>query len=275
MFFVLSKIVWIVLRPLTLLLLLLGAGLFLRRLGWRRAGGALLALSLGGLVLLDFTTLGDMALAPLENRFPTVAALPPDVTGLIVLGGAVEAGPKVAERGQVALNDGAERMTEAVALARRHPDARIAFTGFSGALMPDGPSEAEVARRFFESLGVDPARVTYEDRSRNTAENARFLKDIIAPKDGETWALITSAAHLPRAVGCFRQVDWAVLPYPVDFTLRPSVPFTLRPSGGGLGTAGRALHEWLGLLVYRLTGRTPTLFPAPDPTRPPSTSPAL
>jgi uncharacterized SAM-binding protein YcdF (DUF218 family) len=262
MFFVLSKILWTVVRPLTLLALLAVAGLGARRLGWRRLGGGLVAVAALGFGFGEFTSLGILVASPLENRFPVVETLPDHVTGLIVLGGALEAGATAQARGQVLLNDSAERMTEAVALARRRPAARIAFTGFSGALAPEGWSEAEMARRFFSAMGVDPQRVVYEDKSRNTAENAAFLERAIRPGPAETWLLITSAAHMPRAVGCFRKVGWTVTPFPVDFTGPPGAGLRLI-TGGGLDDLGHALHEWIGLLAYRLTGRTDTLFPGP------------
>lgn len=262
MAFVASKVLWVVARPLTALLILLVAGLGLRRLGWRRAGGVLVGGALAALVTLEFTTLGALALLPLENRFPPVRDLPAEVAGIIVLGGAVAGGRLPEQRDQVILTGSAERMTEAVALSRRRPEARLAFTGFSAALRPEGWSEAEGARRLFAALGVDPARLIVEDRARNTAENARFLKDLVAPRPGETWLLVTSASHMPRAVGCFRQAGWPVLPYPVDYRLPPEVPLALT-AGGGLGMAGAAWHEWLGLLAYWLMDRIPEPFPGP------------
>ena len=65
----------------------------------------------------------------------------------------------------------------------------------------------------FERLGLEEGRVIYEDRSRNTTENAEFSRDIARPRPEETWLLITSAFHMPRAVGCFRRVGWNVVPF--------------------------------------------------------------
>lgn len=262
MFFVASKIFWIVFRPLTILLILLIAGLGLRRLGWRRLGGGVVGLSLIALVTAEYTTIGALLLVPLENRFPAVDTLPADVTGIIILGGAVQAGAAAEARNQVLLNGSAERMTEAVVLARRLPRARLAFTGFSGDLFPEGWSEADLAQRFFSAMGIPAGRVVYEAASRNTAENAAFLKAMVTPRPGQTWLLVTSARHMPRSVGCFRQVGWEVVPYPVDFILPPAPSLRLT-AGGGLGVVGTAMREWVGLLAYWLTDRTNSLFPAP------------
>jgi len=87
---------------------------------------------------------------------------------------------------------------------------------------------------------------------------------VLESKAGETWLLVTSAFHMPRAVGCFRKVGWAVVPVPVDYAPRgvaePAFQFNF---AYGVGSLGNALHEYLGLLFYWLTDKTDALFPAP------------
>jgi len=116
-----------------------------------------------------------------------------------------------------------------------------------------------------ESFGVASERILLEVHSHNTAENAAFTRELVQPKAGERWLLITSAQHMPRAVGCFREVGFLIEPYPVDWqtggwTLRSMSISTLSE---GLSRTDVAVHEWLGLLIYRITGRTSELFPGP------------
>ena len=122
---------------------------------------------------------------------------------------------------------------------------------------------------FLDQLGVDPARMTYENQSRNTYENAVESKKLAGDVTTAPWVLITSAMHMPRAVGVFREVGWNVIPYPVDYSTTGeeawSIQFNL---AGGIGALRSGLHEFVGLAAYRLTGRTDALFPAPsDATR--------
>ena len=112
----------------------------------------------------------------------------------------------------------ADRLIAAAALARRYPNARIIFTGGSPRLLSDA-READYAAELFESLGISPQRLTMERRARNTQENAEFAKVLAAPKTGQRWLLLTSAYHMPRAVGLFRKAGFAVEPYPVDWRL--------------------------------------------------------
>lgn len=236
--------------------------LFTRRRSW--LGRRLLAALLGVAVAAAVVPADQWALAQLENRFPP-APLPERVDGIVVLGGGLDPAGSAA-RGMVSLNGAAERLTEMVALARRHPEARLVYSGGSGSVLDQRHKEAAYARRFYDEIGFDTGRVVFEDQSRNTRENAVFTKRLVGPRPGETWVLVTSASHMPRAMGCFRAVGWEMVPYPVDYqtpgplTPGPGLRFSL---GAGLRGWEAVLHEWAGLLAYRLAHWTDSLFPGP------------
>lgn len=259
--FVASKLFWIVMQPGNLLLLLLGGGVLLSAASAGRRGFAVIALVTLGFFAVAVLPVADWLILPLEARFPQ-PTLPARIDGMIVLGGAVDI-TNTQMHGQVALNDSAERLTMAAALARRYPDARLLLSGGNGALMPGNLSEAVMMRRLLVELGVDPARIAIEDRSRNTIENAIRSKEAAKPQPGETWLLITSAAHMPRAVGCFRHVGWDVLPYPVDYHTGQDLTPDRYELGNNLVRLDSGAREWVGLLAYRLFGRIDSLFPAP------------
>ena len=124
-------------------------------------------------------------------------------------------------RGQVTLSDAAERVTVIAKLARDYPNANIVFSSGDASLLGDQPAEADYLYPLLDSFGVPRARVMLEDKSRNTAENAAFVKALVKPKPGERWLLVTSAQHMPRAVGCFRRVGFPVEAYPVDWHTYP------------------------------------------------------
>ncbi|MGF3023675.1 YdcF family protein [Methylobacterium aquaticum] len=262
MFFVLSKVLWFVTAPSNLLLLLVlaGAGLGLR---WRRLGVGLSAAA--GLVLLagGVSPLASLVFGPLENRFPVFRDDGAPVTGIVVLGGAVETGLSAA-RGQLVVNDAGERMIALGDLARLYPAAILVFAGGSGRLTGDGAvSESAILRRHAATLGVPPERITYDERSRNTHENAAFSAALVKPKPGERWLLVTSAWHMPRAMGCFRRAGFTVTAYPVDYRTGPGAVALHATAGDGLFELDVAVREWLGLVAYRASGYTESLFPGP------------
>lgn len=264
MTFVLSKLLWPLLQPLGLTLLLLMAGATLSWTRWWRAGRRLIVVA--ALLAVGFGVLptGPLLLAWLEERFPA-AEVVGRVDGIIVLGGAIDARSSAAH-GRPALTDAAERFTEAVTLARRHPDASLVFTGGSGSLFDQSMKEAPAALALLKGLGIETARIVLEDQSRDTYENAVLTRALVQPQAGERWVLVTSAFHMPRAVGVFEAAGWDVIPYPVDYRSDAS---SLRLGlGRPLDAARWALHEWVGLFAYRLTGRTDTLFPGPKEAQP-------
>ena len=169
-----------------------------------RAGRRLAVASLVLIAIAGWSPLGNALILPLEERFPPWDAARGAPNGIICLGGALDTVVSP-ERGEVALNEAAERMTAIAELARRYPQARIVFTGGSGRLVYGGATtEAELAARLFASFGIAKERITLEDKSRDTLENARFTKELVNPKPGERWLLVTSAHHMPRSVGLFR-----------------------------------------------------------------------
>jgi uncharacterized SAM-binding protein YcdF (DUF218 family) len=234
-------------------------GTRLARAGRRIAITALILLGVAG-----WSPFGNAIILPLEERFPPWDESRGAPAGIISLGGALDTIVSPV-RGEVALNEAAERMTAIAELARRFPNARIVFSGGSGRIIYDGISEASLAARLFASFGIAKERIALEDKSRDTDENGRFTKELVQPKPGERWLLVTSAHHMPRAIGVFRAAGFPVEAFPVDYRTRGAVDL-LRPFstlGDGLRRTDTAMREWVGLLMYRMVGRTEELFPAP------------
>lgn len=261
--FLVGKVVWALAQPGNLLLLLLLAGVLLS-LGWRgRRGRALTAIAALAFLLLAVAPIGAAMMLVLEERFPRPSALPQRIDGVLVLGGAVDPALSLSY-GETVFNGSVSRVLTGIALARRHPEAKLALIGGEGAIFPVGFAESRATLRFAEDEGIAGERITVEDRSRSTHENAVYAKEVIGPRPGAVWVLVTSAFHMPRAVASFRAVGWAVIPYPTDYKVDPRTG--LRPSfslAEGLGTATLAGKEWAGLFGYWMRGWTRELFPAP------------
>jgi uncharacterized SAM-binding protein YcdF (DUF218 family) len=248
---------WSVARPdnALLLLLCLGVGLLCTRR--RRLGGGIVACAAAALFAIGVLPLGAWLLAPLENRFPPPKTLPDRIHGVIMLGGALDHDLTVARR-QLVLRDPGERLVALLRLARRSPDARLVLAEGRGSLGPRELAEALPGKPFFTDMGIDFDRILLEHRARNTYENGVLTRALVKPQAGQQWVLITSAWHMPRAIGVFRKMGWAVIPYPVDY----------RTDGAAIGYRGFDLKG--GLERFSLAARD-RRTPGPRGNRPPET----
>lgn len=260
--FVASKLLWFLASPDNLLLLLAAAGAALLWTRWSRWGRRCVGLALAGLLLLAVLPVGHALMRPLEERFPRPLELPTEVEGVIVLGG-YQNQLVFDQRGWPELTAAADRLVAFVELARRYPQAKLVVSGGSGMLLRQDLKESDVTRAALTRLGFDDSRVIYEETSRTTYENAVSSKALVRPSEEGLWLLITSGWHMPRAVGVFRAQGWRVLPYPVDYSTTPDRAWGfLFQTGQRLALVSAAMHEWVGLIVYRLTGRSNAFFPA-------------
>jgi uncharacterized SAM-binding protein YcdF (DUF218 family) len=264
-FYYVSKIAWFFASPSNLLISLILLGLLLslfKRL--RRAGIGLALVFTVFTIAFGLLPLANYIMVPLEGRFPPFRDDGKPIDGVILLGGSVDAEDSVS-RGAFIVNESAERVLDTIQLAHRYPNARILISGGGGTVFGNGAAEAPVTASFMKSVGVDPARITVEDRSRTTFENAVFSAEIAKPKEGERWLLVTSAWHMPRAVGVFEKAGFPVVPYPVDF--RAGESFRMQRGfafiSDGLRRLDVGTKEWAGLIAYYVAGRSTALLPAP------------
>lgn len=264
MFFVLSKTLGAMVTPTNLLieLGLVGALLMLTR--FARLGRRLLVTSIVLLAVCGFTPLGKLLLYPLDNRFPPWDPARGAPDGIVILGGPID--PDVSDAHHTPVTrSGADRLIAGAVLAARYPNARIVFSGGSANLISHENKEADYAEEILVSLGVPKSRLTMERQSRNTYENAIFSKALVMPKEGERWLLVTSAYHMPRSVGLFRKAGFAIESYPVDWSVggfSDLISFNNFALYGLIRT-DLAMREWIGMVAYRLAGRSDALFPGP------------
>ena len=246
-FFVLAKLFRFVFQPGNFLVLLLMAGLALAVMRCRRAGMWFIGISAALLFAILVLPVNLWPTRPLENRFPPPSSLD-RVDGILVLGGGRS-----------------DSLIAAADLLRHYPSARLVFSGGDGFLGGANAQEADRARTVLKQIGVDVERVLFESRSRNTWENLLFTKAVVRPRPDETWLLVTAARHMPRAMGVAQHLKWNMRAWPYDYrTHESAVAFYDSSLSDNLVELEETIHEWVGLLAYRLTGKTDALFPSPS-----------
>ena len=206
-----------------------------------------------GISLFLFSNIGlsFAALRTLENQYPIPSIACDDgYEGVIVLGGGINPGLIAEERNQPQLNDAGDRTTKALELLNKCSNYKVLYSTFSGSLRPEGMSESDSARLFFQEQGIPESRTIFENESRNTFENAKFSAKFAEP--GKKWILVTSASHMPRAMTTFKRFGWDVIAYPVDFRAESLGKYLSWSRGQGIENWNMFIHETLGSLMYLL-----------------------
>jgi uncharacterized SAM-binding protein YcdF (DUF218 family) len=202
-----------------------------------------------------YTPLSNFLLNKLEDFIKPSKYPVQQLKGIVVLGGSFNSGLQSKERNEVSLNSSAERLTKVLEIYNKNPKILILFTGFSGALKPQGWSESDMAKKFFLEQGVRSENLIFENKSRNTFENIIYSKDIIKTNKGP-WGLVTSASHMPRSYFGFKRQGLILEPIIVDFKTGTSPIFWVSFNiGSGLSNWSILLHEVVGISYYKITGK--------------------
>lgn len=256
------KVLGFFLVPSNLIASILLAGLVLVFIE-RRAGSVVLTGATIALCAAALSPLGNLLLTPLEQRFPEFEFPQHDVDGIIVLGGSYDS-QSHGYVSTIVLGEDTEPMAVMVELARRYSRAKIIFSG--GTEPPGlGPSEASIAKQYFISFGIAADRILVEEQSVTTEQNARFSADLIHPTLTSRWLLVTSAYHMPRAMGAFRKAGFNVSAFPVGLRTHGwrDLWWPESTATDNMRRVDIAVHEWLGLVFYRVSGYSSAWFSGP------------
>jgi uncharacterized SAM-binding protein YcdF (DUF218 family) len=252
MFFIFSKVLAPLLQPLTYIVLAVAAALIFYRVP--RIGRTSLIVALGLIFLFGTPVLPKLLLRRLEQAYEIPPTLP-RVDAIIVLTGMVNL--KASSEGRVEFGDGAERILAGMLLLRQGMGERLLIIGGSGDVRDQSKRESVLLRQLAIDLGIPAEQILIDPDSRNTYENAVNAGELLRQHGLTTSVLVTSAAHMPRSMGCFRNVGLEPIPYPVDFIVTAGEQFYLSdliPNIGSLQHSSRAIYEYVGLLMYRWAG---------------------
>ncbi|MGA3002353.1 MAG: YdcF family protein [Acetobacteraceae bacterium] len=262
MHYFLSESIGFFIVPSNVIASFAGLGLLLLLLR-RRCAAMVSGLALAVLVTASLSPLGNMLFTPLEQRFPYFAYPDQPIDGIIILGGSYDT-VSHSYVSEIVLQEDTEPVSVVPDLARRYPTARIIVSGGSDVSIP-GPSEAAMVKQTFISWGIPANRILTEEQSQTTAENARFTARLLQPRPQSRWLLVTSPYHMPRAVGAFRKAGFNVMAFPAGPRTHGWREFWW-PSNTATDNLRRidlAIHEWFGLVDYRLRGFSDAWFPGP------------
>jgi uncharacterized SAM-binding protein YcdF (DUF218 family) len=254
----LTKIATQLAYPLDLGLGLVAVGAVLLLARRVRAGRTLVVAGFLLVYVFSVPLVGARLVNSLQLRVPPVRAEDaPRADAIVLLGGAVT--PPAPPLEWMDLNGAVDRIFHAAHLYRAGKAPWIVVSG-GGGPHPDAPQKpADVMADVLVELGVPRDALLLERQSRNTWENAVDSRQVLEAHGLRRVLLVTSAVHMPRALAIFRSLGVDAIPAPTDFSGgRPPSPGELMawlPSADSLRATSIALKEYLGILVYRASGR--------------------
>ena len=264
-FFILSKVVQFCIEPLNWVIIFVLLSLLFLSLRKPNLCKRFLMLALLDLLIVGWLPSSELGLRVLEDSIPKTSLeslSENDLGGIIILGGAIEGGEIALDRGEISIGSAAERVTKAFELIRKYPDLPYIFSGYSGRINPKGLSEADAFKQLIAEQGLSEKKAHYENQSRNTYENVRYMKPMIqefglknATGASKPWLLITSASHMYRSAKIFEKQGIAVIPIPVDYQTANHLKWTSFDLEDGIQNWNKLVHEVVGILAYWVTGK--------------------
>lgn len=263
-----SRGVWTIIQPSNFLFIIMASAYILYQISdsaskTKRISQRILTTTIVILAFIGFTNLSYWLYFPLESRFDNYKNQTDKgpYSGIIVLAGSEKTSLSTFHSQPILSND-SERLIAAVALARIFPTLPMIHSGRGGWINADEWSQNDVAERFFIQMEIKSSQIRYDRSSYNTSSNAIEAKKLILSGENEKWFLITSAFHMPRSVGAFQKAGIHIQPYPVAYkSLLKYTDFFNFNVSENLLAFDLAIHEYIGLIAYYITGRSNDLFP--------------
>lgn len=252
----LVKIVSRLFFPVPVICELLVAGLILIWFTRRQKAGKILVTA-GTLLLLALACapLPTILLRTLEQRYHPIASASLQAvagklagsTRIVVLGSGYSPDPSVDLDSHLS-QDGVVRLLQGIQLCRQAASCKLVLSG-------GPPAAAQTMGKIALSLGIQQQDIILEEHSRNTEEEARFLQPMVG---ASPFVLVTSASHMPRAMGLFRKLGMKPIAAPTNYLAKTGGAFSpdqYYPGAGGLDMAERTVYEYLGITWEKLLGQ--------------------
>ncbi len=256
MYVYLSKILPLFVMPVSVVLILSVVALFMLQRGMKRTASGVLAAAIALLWVASTPMVAQGLYRGLESRHPAQSVDDvPEADCIVLLGGVV--GAPLAPRVEADLGENIDRVYKSAQLFRAGKARSVIVTAGNQPWSQSPWAEADLIRELLMEWGVPKDAIFLEGSSRNTRENAMYSKNVIDSINCKESLLVTSAAHMPRAVAAFRSVNVSVVPVSTDVRIVESsvpAPMDFLPSAGALAMTSDAIREWIGQWVYSVQG---------------------
>ena len=247
MFFIISKLLSFLSKPIIWIFVLLISVLFLKTKRKK-----ILYITLFIFYLFTNSFIADSCSRIWEVPPKSISSFTENYKYGIVLGGYSSYNKSIKH---INLNENADRLISAIELYKLGKIEKIIISGGNGNLINDGMKEAEWSKSFLINMGVKHKDILLENSSRNTLENAKNTAMVLGNEISKRALLITSAHHMRRAKFCFKKNNFNIDDYPTDCTnsnIIFSFDYLVIPNIDAMKKWENIIHEMIGYTVYRI-----------------------
>jgi len=238
--------------PIFWILLLTALILFIRK---KKLSRIAFGFSLLWLFIVSTPFLPDLLVKHLEDQYSVISKEAIKNTKgpvhVLVLGSGHTDDEKLSPNSQLS-ESALARLCEGIRIQRLIPGSTLISSGYGGS---NEMSNALVVARTAILLGIDPNAVKMQENPENTFQEATNYKEVFG--DTGTLIVVTSAAHMPRSIYLFKKTGLNPIAAPANFLVKKGTkkpPYYWLPSSGNIEKMESAIHEYIGLLWYRLGG---------------------
>lgn len=161
------------------------------------------------------------------------------------------------ETGQGHFVGATDRLMQALVLLNMGKVDTLILTGGSGSLRFQDMKEADYVKKWLDEMSIGEGRILVESQSQNTHQSAAILAERFQKFKGKEVLVITSAMHMPRSLGCFAKEGISAKGFSANpLVVRRNYSFRqfIFPSSSALGIWKALIHEWVGMVAYKLRG---------------------
>lgn len=226
----------------------------------QKSGKVLVSLGLLLMILFSNSVIADFLLSPLERKYDPYTVQLSNERGtpaesdpikfIVVLGGGHTSDPTLPITSQIS-DSSLVRLIEGIRMYRKYVGSKLILSGGSGF---DSIPNAKVMARVAKALGIDEKDIILEVDSKDTKDEAKFLKPIVG---ADPFLLVTSASHMLRSIAMFKKLGMNPIPAPTEHHVKENQglnPGTFFPGAFNLYKSERAVYEYLGIVWAKLRG---------------------
>lgn len=245
MLFTLKKLISAFLMPLSIGLTLFIIGLFYLLIQKQKKANFFMIVSFLWIALISYSPFSNSIIQPLESKYPSYLNIDKSIKHVLVLGSGHTNNENISEVSQLS-KTALMRLSEGIRIYKQLDDAKLILSGYEG---DEKTPNAIMMKKVAIKLGVKEENIITQEKAKDTQEEANYVEKTV---NKSPFILVTSAAHMPRAIKIFEATWLNPIAAPTDYLSKNNGKFLSVPKSSDLKKTESAMHEYIGILWHTI-----------------------